>query len=141
VKRIGFAALALSVAALAGCDRDSQLSTLQPPAAPDQSVAQDTSVSSAYAGPLVDLRGNSEQMGTQHARHLDSQIQLLHEKYLNVYIGTGAKRLVALTAAKLFKSHIAPEHLAEVDALAAQEGMDEREAVRAQRFLDLSPMS
>jgi len=33
------------------------------------------------------------------------------------------------------------DHLAEVDALATQEGMDEREAVLAQCFLDLSPMT
>lgn len=139
MKRIGLAVLALLVAASAGCDRDNQFTAAAPvkaaqpasyaPAAPD------------YTGPLVELRGTSQEIGAQHARLLDAQIQLLHEKYLNVYIGTGAKRLVALTAAKLFKPHFAPEHLAETDALAATQGMDEREAVLAQCFLDLSPMT
>ena len=139
MKRIGLAVLALLVSASAGCDRESQFASVQPPVA-----AQPASFAPAvpaYTGPLVELRGTPEQMGAGHAKLLDSQIQLLHEKYLNVYIGTGAKRLVALAAARLFKSHFAPEHLAETDALAATHGMDEREAVLAQCFLDLSPMT
>jgi isopenicillin-N N-acyltransferase-like protein len=98
-------------------------------------------VAPTYAGALVELRGDARQMGEQHAKLLDSQIQLLQKNYLNVYIGSGAKRLIALTAARVFKSYFPAEHLAEVDALAGQEGMDEREAVLAQCFLDLSPMT
>ncbi|HXE51676.1 MAG TPA: C45 family peptidase [Tepidisphaeraceae bacterium] len=95
----------------------------------------------AYHGPLVELRGQPVQLGEEQGRDLDTQIQLLHKNYLDVYMGTGARRFVALSAAKLFERHFLPEHLAEVDALAKQTGLDEREAVLAQCFLDLTPMS
>src|SRR5882724_12325539 len=119
MNRIGLAALALLVAASTGFGQNSQLATIQPPYAAQP--APPSPVVPAYTGPLIDLRGTSQQIGAEHAKLLDSQIQLLHEKYLNIYIGTGAKRMVALTAASLFKSHFAPEHLAEIDALATQE--------------------
>jgi predicted choloylglycine hydrolase len=97
--------------------------------------------SAAYPGAVVELRGTAQQMGEQHAKRLDSQIQLLHQKYLNVYIGTGAHRLIAMGAARVFKTFFPAEYLSEVDALAGSEGMDESEAVLAQCFLDLSPMT
>ena len=95
----------------------------------------------AFPGKIIELRGSGEEMGREHAKQLDAQIQLLHQKYLSVYIGTGARRLLAIGAAKVFKSYFPAEHLAEVDSLAGAEGMDEAEAVLAQCFLDLSPMT
>jgi predicted choloylglycine hydrolase len=80
-------------------------------------------------------------MGEQHGRQLASQIEFLHERYLNVYLGTGARRFLALTAAKAFESQFLPEHRDELQGLAQETGMDEREAALAQCFLDLSPMS
>jgi hypothetical protein len=108
-----------------------------------KAIAQSTRPASAQRQPtpIIELHGSPEQLGQQHAKRLDSQIQLLHQKYLNVYIGTGAHRLLAIGAAKLFKSYFPAEYLSEVDALAGAEGMDESEAVLAQCFLDLSPMS
>jgi hypothetical protein len=134
MNRLLAAGLALLGLVACGCDRESPISlsrqaTVVVPAVPE------------YKGPLVDLRGEPRQIGEQHARELDPQIQLLHRDYLSVYIGTGAKRFLAMGAASVFKSYFPSEYLDEVDALASQEKMDEREAVLAQCFLDLSPMS
>jgi predicted choloylglycine hydrolase len=65
----------------------------------------------------------------------------LHEQYLDVYLGSGARRFLALMAAKAFESQFLPEHRDEVQGLAQETGMDEREAALAQCFLDLSPMT
>jgi isopenicillin-N N-acyltransferase like protein len=129
MRKLPFAALFLS------------LSLLLAPQAFAQSTRPAAPQIQRHPAPIVDLHGTPEQMGQQHARSLDSQIQLLHQKYLNVYIGTGARRLLAIGAAKLFKSYFPAEYLSEVDALAGAEGMDESEAVLAQCFLDLSPMT
>jgi hypothetical protein len=94
----------------------------------------------SWHGPLVELRGTPEQMGEEHGKDLSKPIQYLHDNYLKVYLGGGAQRFIALGAAKLFESYFRPEHLAEVDALSKQTGMDERETALAQCFLDLSPM-
>jgi isopenicillin-N N-acyltransferase-like protein len=92
----------------------------------------------AYAGPLVELHGSPADIGAQHAEALSVQIDTLQRNYLDRFIGTGARRFIALTTARLFKPYFLPEHLAEVDALAATSQMEEPEAVLAQCFLDLS---
>ena len=92
----------------------------------------------AYAGPLVELHGSPADIGAQHAEALSVQIDTLQKNYLDRFIGTGARRFIALTTARLFKPYFLPEHLAEVDALAATSQMEEPEAVLAQCFLDLS---
>lgn len=125
---------------LVGCSRAPQVSvayTTQqtvptPPAAP---------VVPAWTGPVVELRGSGPQMGEEHGKDLAKPIEFLHDHYLKVFLGGGTQRFLALGAAKLFEHYIRPEHLAEADALAKQTGMDERETVLAQCFLDLSPMS
>ena len=94
----------------------------------------------AWAGPLVELRGDPQQLGDEHGRDLEKPIAFLHENYLEKYLGGGAQRFIALGAARLFESYFRPEHLAEAEALSKQTGMDERETVLAQCFLDLSPM-
>src|SRR5579871_6268724 len=106
-----------------------------------QSHSPQTQPAPSPPAPLITLRGTPQEIGQQHGKQLHSQIQLLHQKYLNVYIGTGAHRLLAIGAAKVFKTFFPPEDLAEVDSLAATQGMDESEAVLAQCFLDLSPMT
>ena len=94
-----------------------------------------------WRGPVVELAGTPEQMGREHGHELDKPILYLHDHYLKAYLGATAQRFLALGAAKLFESYFRPEHLAEVDALAAETGMDERETALAQCFLDLSPMN
>ena len=137
MKQFWIAGLALWMLGAVGCNQNPEMGAIRPSALTVVAVP----VVPAYAGPIVELRGTAEEMGAQHALQLDSQIQLLQKNYLNVYMGSGAKRLIALTAARVFKSYFPVDHLAEVDALATQEGMDEREAVLAQCFLDLSPMT
>lgn len=133
------AALALSFIAAIGCDKQSDLALDVPSQSAPAQVEQKTAP--AYAGPLVELSGSPQELGSEHAKALEQQIHTLHHKYLDVYIGSGARRFIALGAAKLFEPYFLPEHLSEVDALANAESMDEREAVLAQCFLDLSPIA
>src|SRR5579863_6877213 len=126
MKKLCMAALALSVAAAIGCDKQSEFANETPAQQPRSSAVQAV-VAAKYAGPLVQLDGTPQQIGDEHAQDLDTQIKTLHHKYLDTYIGTGAKRFLALGAAKLFESYCLPEHLNEIEALAKHESMDERE--------------
>lgn len=137
-----FSILALLAGGLllaAGCSRTGpSTTTTETQTAP---VAIAAPLVEPWHGLVVELRGTPQQMGREHGRELDKPILYLHDHYLNAYLGTTAQRFLALGAAKLFESYFRPEHLAEVDALAAQTGMEERETVLAQCFLDLSPMN
>ena len=133
--------LALFAAGVLGCDKDTDLASDAPPQPSPAATVVQPVAATVYTGPLVRLQGDAQEIGTEHAQALDDKIQTLHHKYLDVYIGGGAKRFVALGAAKLFESYFLPEHRAEIEALAKRESMDEREAALAQCFLDLSPMA
>jgi hypothetical protein len=124
---------------LAGCSRGPRISA-RAEAQPVQTVAAAPSVP-PWAGPVVELRGTAEQMGEEHGKDLAKPIDFLHTHYLKVYLGGGTQRFLALGAAKLFENYFRPEHLKEAEALAKETGMDERETVLAQCFLDLSPMN
>jgi hypothetical protein len=142
MRSYGIPALAVVLAVLAlGCDRETEVATDAPPQAASQNTVVQPATAPKYTGPIVQLHGTPQEIGAEHAQDLDEKIQTLHHKYLDVYIGGGARRFLALGAAKMFESYFLPEHLAEVDALASRESMDEREAVLAQCFLDLSPMT
>lgn len=95
----------------------------------------------AFALPIIELNGDGGEIGAEHGRRLASTIQLLHEKYLKVYLRTEARRLAAMMAAKAFETRLLPEHREEIQALAAQSGVDTREVMLAQCFLDLSAMT
>lgn len=137
MKQYGLCLIVWASFVLAGCGRSPQAieATVTQPAS-----AAVVPTAPPYHGPLVELRGTPEQIGTEHGVELGPQIQLLHEQYLKVYLGNPARRMVALAAARMFESYFPPDDLTEVDAMARQTGMDEREAVLAQCFLDLSPM-
>ena len=126
----------LGLALMAGCGRTAPSG----PVAQAQAVAVTTSVPS-WTGPVVELRGTPEQLGEEHGKDLAKPIDFLHTHYLKVYLGGGTQRFLALGAAKLFENYFRPEHLKEAGALAKETGMDERETVLAQCFLDLSPMN
>ena len=135
-------AVCLAAAVVFGCSRSPQLAgtavvsrAVEKPAVVPPPVIPD------YAGALVELSGTGEQIGAQHGKRLAPQIELLHEKYLKVYLGSGAHRYLALGAAQLFESYFPSEDREEVAALAQQTRMSESEAVLAQCFLDLSPMT
>lgn len=137
MKQYGLCLIIWAAFVSAGCSRS--------PQAIEATAAQPASATVApalppYRGPLVELRGTAEQIGTEHGIELGPQIQLLHEQYLNVYLRNTARRMVALAAARMFESYFPPDDLTEVEAMARQTQMDEREAVLAQCFLDLSPM-
>jgi isopenicillin-N N-acyltransferase-like protein len=135
-KLIGVAMCGLAL--LAGCSRSQPGSVAV--AAPAPAVVPAPPPAPAWTGALVELRGTPEEIGQEHGEDLQRPIQFLHDNYLKVYLGSTTQRFLALGAARLFENYILPEHLAEVDALARQTGMDERETVLAQCFLDLSPM-
>lgn len=136
--RPAFCGLALLV--VVGCSRSPEVSVASS-AAPTVVTPPPAPVVPAWHGRVVELRGSGEQMGTEHGQDLAQPIEYLHDHYLKIYLGGATQRFLALAAAKLFENYIRPEHLAEADALAKQTGMDERETVLAQCFLDLSPMS
>ena len=73
--------------------------------------------------PIIEVHGTAAEMGVEHGKKLARPIALLREKYLKVFLGTTAHRLIALAAAKAFEQQILPEHLAEINALAGQVGM------------------
>ncbi|MDB5174227.1 MAG: hypothetical protein JWN51_3000 [Phycisphaerales bacterium] len=91
--------------------------------------------------PLVELRGSAADLGTGHGKQLAEPIKLLQDKYLRVYMGSPGHRLLAMAAASLFEAKFRPEHRTETAAMAKEVGMDPREAILAQCFLDLSPMT
>lgn len=90
---------------------------------------------------IVELHGTAAEMGAQHGKQLGDSIRLLHEKYLKVFIGSPAKRFLALAAAKGFERKLSPEHLAEITAMAEQVGISLEDCVLGQCFLDLTPIS
>lgn len=126
----------LAAVGLLGCERSPQVSR----AGATHPVFATVEPVPVYHGPLVELSGTGREMGESQGRQLGGEIDLLHKQYLDVYLGTGVQRFLALTAAKGFEEHMLPEHLEEVQGLAAQTNMNEREAALAQCFLDLSPM-
>ena len=127
-----------AIGLFAGCMSVSQPAT--PPLSRPTPVAVVPPVAE-YRGPVVELAGDGSEIGAAHGKQLATSIQFLHDHYLKVYLGSGTKRFMALGAGRLFENYFRPEHRAEIAALATQSGMDEREAVLAQCFLDLSPMS
>lgn len=134
----GAAVMMCGLALVAGCSRGPE-GVLKTDVASAQVAAAPAVLT--WTGPVVELRGSADQMGEEHGKDLAAPIEFLHEHYLKVYLGSGTQRFLALGAARLFENYFRPEHLKEADALAKQTGMDERETVLAQCFLDLSPMN
>jgi isopenicillin-N N-acyltransferase-like protein len=91
--------------------------------------------------PIIQLRGSGADIGRQHGTELAHEIQLLHDKYLLVYLKDQSTRFIALGASRLFENQLLPSHRAEVAALAQASNIDEDDTMLAQCFLDLSPMS
>jgi predicted choloylglycine hydrolase len=91
--------------------------------------------------PVIDLSGTGDDIGRAHAAALGDGIRNLHGRYITAYFRSAAAKFVAMTAASLFEPKIAPEHMAEVKALASHTSIDPRQMLLAQCFLDLSPMT
>jgi isopenicillin-N N-acyltransferase-like protein len=91
--------------------------------------------------PVIAMAGTGAEMGTQHGTQLGQTIRDLHAKYLKAYFSSESQKFLAMTAAAAFETKVAPEHLAEIRALAKASGVDARQMLLAHCFLDLSPMT
>lgn len=80
-------------------------------------------------------------MGQEQGKQLSASIHHLYTNYLLVYLNGQAERFFALGMARIFETKLLPAHRAEVAALAQTTGIDERETMLGQCFLDLSPMT
>jgi predicted choloylglycine hydrolase len=89
---------------------------------------------------VIELRGTGAELGKQHGEALGEPIRVLQDRYMKAYMQTDAARMMARGVATMFESRLLPEHRDEVKALAAAAGIDERDAMLAQCFLDVSPM-
>jgi predicted choloylglycine hydrolase len=123
--------LILLLGLFAGCAASTSLQS-----APHLAPAPDP-----FPTPIVQLHGSADQLGKQQATRLADSIHLLYDRYLMVFIGPPARRFLALTAANLFETQLRPEHQAELHALALTTGIDERETMLGQCFLDLAQLS
>jgi isopenicillin-N N-acyltransferase-like protein len=91
--------------------------------------------------PLVRLSGSPGQVGQQHGDALRPTIRELHDKYLTAVLAGETELVMARVAATLFAGLSLPEHKAEVEALAKASGIDARDTMLGQCFLDLTPMT
>src|SRR5688500_2929917 len=91
--------------------------------------------------PLIEMSGSGQEMGTAHAEQLGEPIRKLFKAYFDRYFQTPAQKNLTMMAATAFRPHFVPEHRAELTAMASGVGMDEREALLGQCFLDLMPMT
>lgn len=132
---------------LTGCGQAPEGSASAPPAKSVTSVPARPAPPPApppppvFTGPVIVLEGTSEELGSEHGRQLSTSIHTLCDQYLDVYLGSGARRFLALSAAQLYGKLMSAENRAEVDSLSAATGLDDREALLAQCFLDISPMT
>jgi isopenicillin-N N-acyltransferase-like protein len=91
--------------------------------------------------PVVRVGGSPREMGSEQGRALGSTVRLLHEKYLTPFIAGYGQKVMARLAANTFAALALPEHREEVTALAEAAGVDGRDTMLAQCFLDLTPMT
>lgn len=89
--------------------------------------------------PLVELRGDSADMGRQHGAALGEQIRTLKTNYLDLRLAhSTAIKLIAYLGTTLFEAKMSPEHHEEIEAMADASGLERRTAMLAQCFLDMS---
>ena len=129
-----------ALACLAGCGGN----TSEPAPVVTDAEAAPRSKANAELGfpiPVVELAGTPQEMGTGHGRRLGDIIRKLHHDYLTAYFANPTRRVMAMAATAAFESRVSPEHLAEVNALAKESGVEPRQMLLAQCFLDLSAMT
>jgi predicted choloylglycine hydrolase len=119
---------ALLLATLLGC-------------AQSHSLKLATKVDDPFPVRVVEMSGSGEELGTSHAQQLGTPIQQLYRLYFGQYFTSTFERNLALAAASAYASHVSPEHLEEIRALARGTGLQEREVLLGQCFLDLSAMT
>jgi isopenicillin-N N-acyltransferase-like protein len=90
---------------------------------------------------VIELSGTPAEIGTAHGQALREPITFLYQHYLQRFYRNQAQRLVAMGTARLFSSHVLPEHQAEIHAIAEATGLAPDEVMLGQCFLDLLPMT
>jgi predicted choloylglycine hydrolase len=103
--------------------------------------AAEPDATASFPVPVIDLRGSSEEIGQAHGQALGDTIRNLFGAYFGKYFQSDVQRNLALMAATAFENQLSPEHRTEVRALAAKVGLDERQVMLGQCFLDLSSMT
>ena len=91
--------------------------------------------------PVIEMSGTAEEMGAAHAKQLGEPIRNLFKAYFDRYFQSPAQKNLTMLAASAFRPHFAVEHREELHAMSEGVGMDEREALLGQCFLDLMPMT
>ena len=122
---------------LAGC----AASTLDRPMAIEPSSRVSRPAPTPFAYPIVVETGSPTDLGSTHGEALRADVRYLHDAYLKKFVANKSQSALAGMMATMFRSYVAPEHLAEIDALAAATSIDEREVMLGQCFLDLTPMA
>lgn len=100
---------------------------------------QPTPPQAAPSIPIVELRGNPQEIGTTHGRHFARTIRMLHDQYLIPLLQ--GELLEARLMAAPFELFMLPEHRVELNALAQAAGLGPMDALLGQCFLDLMPQS
>ena len=93
------------------------------------------------AVPVIDLRGDGNELGAAHAQQLATPIRKLFDSYFSKFFQNDMQRNMALMAATAFTPHVDPQHRAEIAALAGAVGIDQRQIMLGQCFLDLTAIT
>jgi isopenicillin-N N-acyltransferase-like protein len=96
---------------------------------------------SANRVPILRLHGTGTELGTQQGTALRDSIRQLYHQYFTKFIRTDGERFAALAGAAIFETELTPIYRDEVHALAVATGLDERQVMLAQCFLDLTAMT
>lgn len=107
----------------------------------DREVAAPTPAPAVPSVPIVELRGDPQQIGTTHGARFAQVIQMLHDQYLLPLLQGQLVAFEARFEAASFEAYMLPEHRAEVDALAKAAGINHFDALLGQCFLDLMPQA
>jgi isopenicillin-N N-acyltransferase like protein len=108
--------------------------------APIPSSAASAPLAEPFPVPIVELRGDSADLGSEHGVRLRDSIRTLHDGYLKRYLRSDLERFLALKAAEAFRGRIGADYQDEVGGLAKACDLDGREAMLAQCFLDITGM-
>jgi isopenicillin-N N-acyltransferase like protein len=87
---------------------------------------------------VIELFGDSPELGIQHGQQLGAQVRLLNDSYLKPMTGDNYEQ--AAQASLAFVPFISQPHLAEMKKLAEVSKMELKDVMFAQSFLDLDSM-
>jgi predicted choloylglycine hydrolase len=90
--------------------------------------------------PIIELRGDGNEIGAQYAKALGPQIKSL-QGYLDRYLENDGERAKAMAAAVFFEATLPQSYRDEVASMASTIPLDEKKLMLAQCFLDLTPMT